>query len=249
MADTRVHAPVPTRVLQRSGLMQEILADAIGATAQDGTVRLLEAGCGQRWDIDVPDVTLRITGVDLDADAMQLRLERVGDLEDWIVGDLRTVELPAGQFDVVYCSYLLEHIEGAEAVLDRLIAALRPGGRLVVRVPDGNSVYGWAAKHAPFRLQVAYKRWIEGYPDAGKPGHAPYPVVYDSVVCLQGMREYARTRGLQTVEEVGSNTYVAGTFKAAAPAVQTLLNAVAAASRGRLTATHNNLALVFEVAG
>jgi SAM-dependent methyltransferase len=247
MAEARVPAPVPERVLQKSGLMQEILADAIAGTARGGTVRLLEAGCGQRWDIEVPGVVLKITGVDLDADAMQLRLERVGDLEDWIVGDLRTVELPSGQFDVVYCSYLLEHIDGAEGVLDRLVAALRVGGRLVVRVPDGSSVYGWAAKHAPFRVQVAYKRWIEGYPDAGKPGHAPYPVFYDSVVSLQGMRRYAEARGLRIVAEVGSNTYVAGTFKAAAPAVQALLNAVAAASRGRLTATHNNIAVVFEV--
>ena len=142
MAEARVQAPVPERVLQKSGLMQEILADAIAGTAQEGTVRVLEAGCGQRWDIDVPGVVLKITGVDLDADAMQLRLERVGDLEDWIVGDLRTVELPSGQFDVVYCSYLLEHIDGAEGVLDRLVAALRVGGRLVVRVPDGSSVYG-----------------------------------------------------------------------------------------------------------
>jgi SAM-dependent methyltransferase len=239
-------APVPQRVVEQSGLMQQTLAEAIAATAQDGTVRILEAGCGQRWDIEIPGLTLKITGVDLDADAMQLRLEREGDLEAWIVGDLRTVPLPAGEFDVVYCSYLLEHVAGAEAVLDRLIAALRPGGRLVVRVPDGDSVYGWAAKHAPFKLQVAYKRWIEGYPDAGKPGHAPYPVVYDPVVSLSGMRRYAESRGLRIVVEVGSNTYLAGTFKRAAPAAQAVLNAVAAASRGRLTATHNNLAVVFE---
>jgi SAM-dependent methyltransferase len=239
--------PVPERVFEQSGLLQQNLADAIAATARDGIVRILEAGCGQRWDIDVPGVTLRITGVDLDADAMQLRLEREGDLDDWIVGDLKTVPLPSGAFDVVYCSYLLEHVSGAEAVLDRLIAALRSGGRLIVRVPDGDSVYGWAAKHAPFRLHVAYKRWIEGKRDAGKPGHAPYPVVYDPVVSLSGLRRYAESRGLRIVVEVGSNAYLAGTFKRAAPAARAVLNAVAAASRGRLTATHNNLAVVFEV--
>jgi SAM-dependent methyltransferase len=178
---------------------------------------------------------------------MQLRLEREGDLDEWIVGDLRTVELPAGAFDTAYCSYLLEHVSGAQRVLDRLIATLRPGGRLIVRVPDGDSVYGWAAKHAPIRIQVAYKRWIEGFPDAGKPGHAPYPVVYDPVVSLRGLRRFADSRGLRVVAEAGSNTYVTGVFKRAAPVAQAALNAVAGASRGRLTATHNNLAVVFEV--
>jgi SAM-dependent methyltransferase len=250
MASTRTdRVPVPERVFEQPGLMQEMLSEAIRATARDGTVRLLEAGCGQRWDIAVPGVTLKITGVDLDADAMQLRLEREGDLEEWIVGDLRTVSLPPGQFDIVYCSYLLEHVAGAEQVLDRLIAALRPGGRLLVRVPDGDSVYGWAAKHAPFRLQVAYKRWIEGNPDAGKPGHAPYPVVYDPVVSLDGLRRYAQARGLRVVAEAGSNTYVTHVFKRAAPIAQAALNSVAAVSRGRLTATHNNLAVVLEVPG
>jgi SAM-dependent methyltransferase len=243
----RRRAPTPEQLFERSGAMQRRLADAIRATARGGTVRLLEAGCGQRWDIEVAGVTLKITGVDLDGDAMQLRLEREGDLAHWIVGDLRTVELPAGEFDVVYCSYLLEHVAGAEAVLDRLVGALRPGGRLIVRVPDGDSVYGWSAKHAPFKVQVAYKRWIEGHRDAGKPGHAPYPVVYDAVVSLRGLRDFAASRGLKVILEAGSNTYVTATFKRGAPVAQAVLNAVAAASRGRLTATHNNLAVVFEL--
>jgi SAM-dependent methyltransferase len=247
--EATIEAGVPRVVFARSGLMQAALAEAIADTARDGTVRMLEAGCGQRWDIDVPGVTLAITGVDLDRDAMQLRLEREGDLDDWIVGDLRTVPLPDATFDVAYCSYLLEHVSGAENVLDRLVATLRPGGRLIVRVPDGDSVYGWGAKHAPFRLQVAYKRWIEGYPDAGKPGHAPYPVVYDPVISLRGLRGYAASRGLRIVAEMASNTYVSGTFKRAAPAAQAVLNGVAALSKGRLTATHNNLAMIFETQG
>jgi hypothetical protein len=38
-------------------------------------------------------------------------------------------------------------------------------------------------------------------------------------------------------------------FKRAAPIAQAALNSVAAVSRGRLTATHNNLAVVLEVPG
>jgi 2-polyprenyl-3-methyl-5-hydroxy-6-metoxy-1,4-benzoquinol methylase len=122
---------------------------------------------------------LRITGVDYDAEALQIRRERQQDLAEAIVGDLRTVELPAGHFDVAYCAFVLEHVEGAELVLDRLLAALRPGGRLIVLVPNARSVYGWAARTFPFWAAVAYKKYVEGFADAGKPGHAPYPVVYE----------------------------------------------------------------------
>src|SRR5262245_18170811 len=116
---------VPACVFTQPGLLQRELAAAIAETARNGVVQVLEAGRGRRWDIDVPGVTLTITGVDLDADAMQARLEREGDLAQYIVGDLRTVTLPEKTFDVAYCSYLLEHISGAEDVLDRLVASLR----------------------------------------------------------------------------------------------------------------------------
>lgn len=240
-------AQTPETVFTQGGKLQQPIARAIADSADSaGDVRLLEAGCGLKWDISVPGVRLRITGVDLDEVALRLRKEQVGDLEEAIVGDLRTVALPDGAYDVVYCSYVLEHVAGAEGVLDKFVASLRRGGHLVIRVPDGDSVYGWAAKHAPFKVQVAYKRYIEGYKDAGKPGHAPYPVAYDPVISLRGMRRYAASRNLTTVFEGATNTYMRGTFGAAAPFVQRVLDLVSALSRGRLVSTHNNLVLIYQ---
>src|SRR6201994_1393078 len=53
-----------------------------------------------------------------------------------LLGDLRSVSLPPRTFDIAYCAFLLEHIENAALVLDRFVAALRPGGLLLLRLRD-----------------------------------------------------------------------------------------------------------------
>lgn len=162
---------VEIRVLRDSREEHRILTDNIReAQSGDNPIRLLEAGCGHHWWLTVDDVPLQITGLDTDADAMRIRREEHGDLDEEILGDLRTAELPAASFDVVYCSFVLEHVSGAEQALDRMASALRPGGRLIVRVPDGDSVFGFLTKHSPHRSHVLYKKYIERKPNAANRG-------------------------------------------------------------------------------
>jgi SAM-dependent methyltransferase len=225
---------------------REVLATAIQDLA-DGSrpLRVLEAGCGQKWAIDLKEVPLHITGVDTDAEAMRIRRARTKDLDVEIIGDLRTVELPSAQFDVVYCSYVLEHVAGAEGVMDRLVEATRHGGRLIIRIPDGKTVYGFLVRRSPHFVHVWYKRYIEGFKDAGKPGHAPYPTVYDPIVSLQGMTSYVEQHGLRLVRAYGSDSYLK-VFRKAAPLVEWLIRAVSVLSRGRLAASHSDLGIVIE---
>jgi SAM-dependent methyltransferase len=236
----------PRRILNSGSVVNPILADAVlGSEEQSGVVRVLEAGCGNRWVLTPRSDAVHITGVDTDADALRIRREVQGDLDEEIVGDLRTLALPPESFDVVYCSYVLEHVAGAEGVLDRFVACLRPGGRLIVRVPNGDSVYGFLTRHSPHRVHVLYKRYIERKPDAGKPGHAPYPTVYDKVVTLRGLRAWADRNGLEVLQEFGTNTYLR-VFGPLEPVVAVVLRAIAAVSRGRLSASHNNICLIFQ---
>jgi SAM-dependent methyltransferase len=235
---------VEVPILSGSHEEHELLVDSIRA-AQTGQspVRLLEAGCGHHWWLQPDGVQLHITGVDTDADALRIRREEHGDLNDEILGDLRTVPLPAETFDVVYCSYVLEHVEGAEQALDAMAAALRPGGRMIIRVPDGDSVFGFLVKHSPFRAHVLYKKYIERKPHAGEPGHAPYPTVYEPVVSVQGMHEWAARRGMKIETEYGTNTYL-NVFGKLKKLVGLGVVAIAKLSRGRLSATHNNVGFV-----
>lgn len=50
--------------------------------------------------------------------------------------DVVADELPEGEFDVVHIRLVLEHLTQRETALDKLIRALRPGGRIVVEDYD-----------------------------------------------------------------------------------------------------------------
>lgn len=52
------------------------------------------------------------------------------------IGFIDEVELPAQSYDLITVWHVLEHTENPLVVLQRLRAALRPGGRLVVEVPN-----------------------------------------------------------------------------------------------------------------
>jgi SAM-dependent methyltransferase len=230
-------------------VQRRIIADALTDLAVDGApLRVLEAGCGQMWPIDVSGYELHITGIDLDAEAMSIRRELHGDLDVEIVGDLRTVEIPQGAFDVVYCSFVLEHIAGAAGVLDRLVAAVRPGGRVILRIPDGKTVYGFVVRRTPYMAHVWFRRIIGRERNAGKPGHAPYRTYYDDVVSLPGIRAYARNNGLEVVALFGSNQYLKSFGKARSP-IAWVVRTIGNITGGRLRGTHNNLVVILQRPG
>jgi SAM-dependent methyltransferase len=217
------------------------------AASHPGPVRILEAGCGRRWSLHLADVDFRLTGVDLNADAMRLRIAS-GDLDEAITGDLRTIALPAGSYDIAFSSFVLEHVAGAEQVLDRMVAAVRPGGLLLVRIPDRDSVYGFITRYSPHWLHVQYKRRIRGVKQAGTPGWAPFSTVYDKIVSWHGMRTYCASRGLEIVDACSSNFYLRA-FGPFAAVVDRGLRLMAMLSLGRLTARHSNLAFVLRKTG
>lgn len=234
------------RLLADGKTERELLTSAIHDVESDGPLRILEAGCGQRWPLVLEGRQLHITGVDTDAAAMRIRRERHGDLDVEMVSDLRDVQLPEAGFDVVYCSFLLEHVAGARDVLDRFRAAVRPGGRIVIRVPDGDSVYGLLVKHSPHRLHVLYKRFAEANPKAGTPGHAPYPTIYDDVVSLRGLRAYAADNGLDIVAEYGT-FFLPRRLRRARPLIRAMFWLVATLAPGHRAVDHRDLGMVFEV--
>lgn len=213
------------------------------AATQSGALRILEAGCGRRWYLDLEGIDFHLAGVDLNSDALRIRIEQAGDLDEAIVGDLREVTLQPEFYDVIYCSFVLEHVTGAEQVLDRLLAALKPGGMLLLRIPDGDSVYGFLARRSPFWLHVQYKRRIQRNKLAGKPGRGPFPTVYDPVVSWRGITDYCARYGVEVADAYSSNFHL-DHFRGVATIADRGMQLVAKASRGRLTADHSNLSLV-----
>jgi SAM-dependent methyltransferase len=233
--------PITTERAVTGDLLSRWIADQ--ATRTGSPLRVLEVGCGRRWSVDVSGIDVRITGIDLDEAALAHRRDVVGDLDEAIHGDVRSVPLIRDAYDVAYSSFVLEHVEDAESVLDGMVGALREDGLLIVRVPDKHTVFGFLSRMLPFWVHVLWKRWVEGNKNAGQPGHDPYPVVYDDVVSRRGLHDYARRHQLLLLAEAGTNPHIAsmGRLAPAGMAVQRLM---AMLSFGRLAGTHNNLTVV-----
>jgi SAM-dependent methyltransferase len=224
-----------------------LIQDSIGAFAATGQeIQILEAGCGRKWSIPLDGLEYRLTGIDLDPEALRARVETVGDLDDAILGDLRTATLPAASFDVVFCAYVLEHVTDAEAVLRNFQTWLKPGGIMILRVPDRDSVYGFLSRMTPHWLHVAVYRYILGSAHAGKPGFAPYPTVYDAVVSYAGIDAYCDRNNLRLREAVGHFRFRSGIRSQLIDFVSRL---VARLSLGRLAGDHANLTFIIETPG
>lgn len=219
-----------------------MMADAIRAQLGDrDKLDILEAGCGREWTIDLGDLPYRLTGVDLDPLALDARIDQ-GDLDEAIHGDLRTVELP-GKYDAIYSSYVLEHVPEADQVVDNFRRWLKPGGVMVIRIPDGDTVFGFITKMTPHWFHVFYRKRILGDPNAGKPGHEPYPTFYHPIVCRSGMHAYCEQHGLEMADEWGFPFMAhSETFKE--QIVVRAAKALAWLSRGRLASKHQNITFV-----
>ena len=161
------------------------------------------------------------------------------------MGDLRTIDLEESKYDVIYSSFVLEHIDDAERVLHNFVRWLKPDGILILRIPDRDSAFGFITRLTPHWVHVLYKRYIRRRPNAGKPGYGPFPVVYDEVVSRKGMHEFCRKSGLMIKSEYGSSHYLKrmGIFSALAKFV---VNAISLGSFGNLAADHNYLIFVME---
>lgn len=206
-------------------------------------VEILEAGCGRRWNVRLDGLDYKVTGVDLDALAVETRMSLRKDLDEVIIGDLLKVDLGDRKFDIIYSSFVLEHVIGAEALLRRFVGWVQPGGIILIRIPDPDSVKGLVTKLTPHWFHVWYYRVVLRYAGAGEPGRPPYPTIYDPVVTRRGIRAFASRNGLIVEAEYGSG----GTKKndrLIDRAINLFTWAVSALSFGRYSDKHTDLMFV-----
>jgi 2-polyprenyl-3-methyl-5-hydroxy-6-metoxy-1,4-benzoquinol methylase len=103
-----------------------------------GAGRVLEVGCGGggtlAW-LKESGHAEWTAGIELSPEAAQVARTRVdqvycGDLNEFL-GDF-----PAGSLDLILCLDVLEHLVDPWAVMARLQALLRPGGKLIASLPN-----------------------------------------------------------------------------------------------------------------
>lgn len=223
----------------KSAVSQQMLA----MMRSDRKIAILEAGCGRKWDVDLRRDGYTLTGVDLDQEALRLRVECQKDLDIAVVGDIRNVEFPPDSFDVIYSCFVLEHVSGVEGVLRRFAQWLRPGGKAIIRIPDPESVHGFFSRVTPFWIHVAYYKMM-GVPNAGKPGYNPYPVFYDDVLFRAHFESFCASLGLRLELVCGTPAWFRfGTLVRGFKRVVSLL------SGNRLSHRHDNLLYVLSKEG
>ena len=103
-----------------------------------GAAEILDVGCGLGEMVaylgaELPN--LHFTGADFSSGAIE-SCRRRAPQHHWIVADVVNDDLP-GNYDVVLCSELLEHLDEPEAALVRIARSLKPRGTIIVTVPNG----------------------------------------------------------------------------------------------------------------
>ncbi|HTV40886.1 MAG TPA: class I SAM-dependent methyltransferase [Candidatus Sulfotelmatobacter sp.] len=161
---------------------------------KDGTVRLLEAGCGSASNIRFGE-NVRITGIDIS----KKQLERNSVLDERILGDIQSYPFKPESFDAIVCWDVLEHLPQPKRALRQFARAVKPGGIVILKLPNVLSVKGLITKFFPHYFHVLAYRYFYGNKDAGKEDTAPFKTFLRFSIAADAIKRFCAGDGLQAV--------------------------------------------------
>ena len=133
-------------------------------------LRVLEAGCGSCTQIELPEAR-RVVGIDIS----EQQLDRNEQLDEKIVGDLQSYDLPTNSYDLVICWDVLEHLDDPGAAIERMSRSLSDNGLLVLAAPHPWSIKGMVTRVTPHKGHIWFYRYLIGDKEAGVNGRGPFP--------------------------------------------------------------------------
>ena len=116
-------------------------------------LRILDLGCGggHNGALLKKAGAREVVGVELDPGAAKDARKRLDRVVECDLAHLDPVQLGDEPFDAILASDVLEHLADAETILARALTRLRPGGAVVVSLPNVSNVYVFA--------NLLAKRW------------------------------------------------------------------------------------------
>jgi SAM-dependent methyltransferase len=139
-------------------LAATLAARRLGGVPPAPPGHLLDVGCGSgAFLLALEDAGWRCSGVEIDAGAVETA-HKAG-LERIRQGDFLEADYPDSSIDVVRFWHSLEHLRSPRAALVEARRILRPGGTLVVGVPNFGSLLSKAFRGRWFPLEVPRHLW------------------------------------------------------------------------------------------
>jgi SAM-dependent methyltransferase len=163
------------------------------------SVAVLEAGGGSRsrlkqaGGIDISTLTV------IDIDAEQIRRNTVAD--EKLLGNLQDFRFEKS-YDVIEVMNVIEHIEDLQAALRNIAGACGPNGLVVIGAPYLYSLAGLITRATPHAFHVFFRRRVLGEPNAGKPGHEPFPTFFNPLIAPRRLKTFFLDAGFESILEI-----------------------------------------------
>jgi len=106
-------------------------------------LRVLDLGCGGGFNGEMLKKAgaREVVGVERDPGAAAQARKRLDRVVECDLAELDPADLGEQPFDAVLASDVLEHLQDAEGVLTRAVTKVRPGGAVVLSLPNVSNVY------------------------------------------------------------------------------------------------------------
>ena len=201
-----------------------------------GALRVLEAGCGRHTCLDFGPEAY-VVGIDIEPQ----EIGRNGRLSEAIVGDIQTYHVPSRSFDIAVCWNVLEHLESPERALENICGALRPGGLLVVGVPELRSLKTRLVKLTPAWLHRW--AWRRLYPNASHE-HGPFSLVLDDGVGATEIERCATANSMTVIYSKGYESAMQAKLRKSLGVGDRAWRLLHAALAGRVDVLHSDRVLI-----
>jgi ubiquinone/menaquinone biosynthesis C-methylase UbiE len=117
--------------LQKARKTVAVIFDALNkAGTEPGDVRVLDIGCSTGiLTRHYAEYFGRVVGIDIDDGAVEwARKNRAAENVSYRIGDSMELPFLTGEFDLVTCTHIYEHVPDAQRMLDEILRVLKPGG-------------------------------------------------------------------------------------------------------------------------